>query len=53
MNYDDEGKADSIAYSDVALTVAITTMHKLKEINDVLLAQVAELSQRLAVLESK
>jgi hypothetical protein len=53
MNYNDEGKADSIAYSDVALTVAVTTMHELQKVNSNLLAELQSLRARVAALESK
>ena len=31
VNFDDKGEADSVSYTDVALTVSITTMHELKK----------------------
>jgi hypothetical protein len=52
MNYNDEGKADSIAYSDVALTVAVTTMHELQKVNANLIAELQSLRARVAALES-
>jgi hypothetical protein len=52
MNYNDEGKADSIAYSDVALTVAVTTMHELQKVNANLIAELQSLRARVAALET-